>query len=155
MCNSFISQWAFYVMWGSSQWNVSYDLFWFASTYPFKAYATSKVSAWIFWSKYPSWVVHILLPGRAWNLKKSTPQWAAILVMDVIRRYFEVNASFSFLGMSLERWCLMDLVIIVETTLYLREYRSWNTNWLSEICYDSAIIRPHIPRNKQGSELSL
>ena len=113
-------------MLGTRQWNPEYYLFGIAPTHPFKEYVPGNVSVSIFGSNNLYWVVPRLWPERAYLLKKSTFWWAAILVMDAIRRYSEIKSFFSFLCTSLERWSLMYLAIIVETPLYLWEWRSWN-----------------------------
>ena len=122
--------------------------------HPLKAYAPVKVDERVFWFNYFSWLIHRLLPEQAWLSKESTPSWAAILVMDAIRRYFDLNTSLSLLGKSLEGWNMMVLVIKLDTILSLWDCRSWKKKWLSEIQDDGATGHPHMPRNMQGNEVS-
>ena len=125
--NSFIRQWACFITRGQSQWNLECNCFGVASTYPFKAFTSGNISLRLFCSKQLSWLVHRLWPHKSWLSKKYTLWRAAILVMDATRRYFDLKASFSFLDIYVYMWCLMVLVIIVDTLLSLWECRSWNT----------------------------
>ena len=127
MYNSLNGQWACSLTWGPRQWNFGYNFFRVASTHPFKAYTPDKVIARIFCSQYISWLFPRLWPERSWLLNNFTPWWAAILVTDAIRRDFELNVSFLFLGASLDRCCLLALVSIVENLFSLWEWRYWNT----------------------------
>ena len=109
--NYFMRQWACSIFWEPRQWNLGWDLLRIASTHTFNAYTPIRVSERIFWFKYLYLLVPILWPEQAWVSKKYTPCWYAILVVDAIQRYFELQVSFSLLGMSLYMWRLMALVI--------------------------------------------
>ena len=86
-----------------------------------------------FSSNYLSRLVPILWPEWVWFLNNYTPRWASISVMDLIQRYFELSASFSFLGTSLDRWSLMCLVIIMghPLSLWWCQYLTHNTGWMT------------------------
>ena len=90
---------------------------------------------------------------QLWLSNNSKLWWAAILVMNEIWRYFDLNASFQFLGTSLDRWIMMDLVIIVDTILYFWECRFRSTKiaiWYSGWWHP----RPSAHAQKQAREWS-
>ena len=67
-------------------------------------------------------------------------------------RYFDLNTSFPFLGKSLYRWLVMNIVIIVNTTFYLWDCRSWSKKldiWYSGWWHH----RPSSHAQKQAREL--
>ena len=117
--NTFIMQWYCSLMWGPNQWNIGYYLIVVVSTHPFRAYEPGNIVSRLFCSNCLSLLVPRLWPDQSWLSNNSTPWWAVILVMDAIRRDFELNSSFSFLFTHFYRWCVVALVLIMDTPVSL------------------------------------